>query len=345
MLRTKPITLPDLADLDGGGQPRLLPIDSIDEDPEQPRREFDGDSLRELAETIKARGVRSPVSVRAHPSESGRWMLNFGARRLRASRLAGHWDIPAFVDEAFDSYDQVIENEQREGLNPLELALFIKRQLERGESRIDIARGIGKSPSYITVASALVDAPEWLMDAYRAGKCRGMFELCELRRLHQQDGTVVESWLAGVDSVGRVELRRLKEKVCGDVAPAFKPGDPSRSSQGARIASIAETGSPANQAATPEPPLRPPVAMKPIAAKEFEPFKSDDSHAQTARPAESECLLVEALHEGEKVRVVLDELPITTATVYVVSENRGRDIAPLRALGRIELVRGTISRP
>jgi len=113
-LRIKRISLPDLAALDAGGQPRLLPVDSIDEDPEQPRREFDDDSLRELAETIKARGVRSPVSVRAHPSEPGRWMLNFGARRLRASRLAGKADVPAFVDESFDSYDQVIENEQRE---------------------------------------------------------------------------------------------------------------------------------------------------------------------------------------------------------------------------------------
>ena len=82
----------DLAELDapisgqGGGTPMLLPLDSIDEDPEQPRREFDAEALQELADTIRERGVRQPVSVRPHPEQPGRWMLNFGARRLRASQ-------------------------------------------------------------------------------------------------------------------------------------------------------------------------------------------------------------------------------------------------------------------
>ena len=173
--------------------------------------------LVQLAEKFGFRSVLvvPAVSVRPHPCEPGRWMLNFGARRLRASKLASKPDIPAFVDETFDSYDQVIENERREGLKPLEIALFIKRHLDRGHSRKDIARGIGKSPSYITVASALIDAPDWLMDAYRTGKCRGMFELCELRRLYEEDAAAVHAWLAGVDFVGRVELRRLKERVRG----------------------------------------------------------------------------------------------------------------------------------
>jgi ParB family chromosome partitioning protein len=92
------------------GAPLRLPIATIDEDPDQPRQEFDDDSLAELAETIKERGVRQPVSVRAHPSEPGRWMLNFGARRLRASKLAGLSEIPAFVDQTANSVDQFIEN-------------------------------------------------------------------------------------------------------------------------------------------------------------------------------------------------------------------------------------------
>ena len=68
------------------GTPLSLPIDSIDEDPEQPRREFEPEAMAELAQTIEARGVRQPVSVRPHPQHPGRWMLNFGARRLRASK-------------------------------------------------------------------------------------------------------------------------------------------------------------------------------------------------------------------------------------------------------------------
>ena len=103
------------------GAPMLLLLDSIDEDPDQPRKEFDPDKLAELAETIRERGVRQPVSVRRHPQHADRWILNFGARRLRASRLVGKTDIPAFVDNSPDSYDQVIENEQRENLTPLDL--------------------------------------------------------------------------------------------------------------------------------------------------------------------------------------------------------------------------------
>src|SRR6478735_1085141 len=86
----------------GGGRPLLLSIELIDEDPAQPRREFDPSGLAELAATIATRGVRQPVSVRRHPAAPDRWMLNFGARRLRASKLAGMGDIPAFVDEAAD---------------------------------------------------------------------------------------------------------------------------------------------------------------------------------------------------------------------------------------------------
>src|SRR5450432_2763441 len=132
------------------GIPMMLPLDAIDEDPDQPRREFDEESLRGLAATIADKGVRQPVSVRPHPHDPGRWMLNFGARRLRASRLAGKETIPEFQDIAADSYAQVIENEQREGLRPLELAMFVKRELALGRSQSDIARLLGKSRTYIT---------------------------------------------------------------------------------------------------------------------------------------------------------------------------------------------------
>ena len=119
-----PLQLDDLAALDAptlgtNGQPLMLPVESIDEDPEQPRREFDANALHDLAETIRERGVRQPISVRPDFQRAGRWVLNFGARRVRASRLAGLTEIPAFIDTPADSYDQVIENEQREGLKPL----------------------------------------------------------------------------------------------------------------------------------------------------------------------------------------------------------------------------------
>ena len=127
-----------------GGAPLQLPLDLIDEDPDQPRKDFCPTALAELAESIKVRGVLQAISVRRHPNKPDHWMVNFGARRLRASHLAGKATIPAYVDNAMDSYDQVIENEQRECLSPLELAMFMQKQLQLGTSASEIARTLGK---------------------------------------------------------------------------------------------------------------------------------------------------------------------------------------------------------
>jgi ParB family chromosome partitioning protein len=192
------------------GTPMRISLDAIDEDPDQPRQEFDDESLTELADTIKARGVRQPVSVRPHPTQPGRWMLNFGARRLRASRLAGIPDIPAFVDKTANSVDQFIENEQRKGLTPLEIALFVQRALKQGHTQADIARSIGKSRQYVTLATALYDPADWLMAAYREGRCRGLNDLYELRKLAAEHPQYVEAWASDRGVVTRELVMALR---------------------------------------------------------------------------------------------------------------------------------------
>ena len=192
------------------GTPMRIALDAIDEDTAQPRQEFDDQSLAELAETIKDRGVRQPVSVRPHPMQPGRWILNFGARRLRASRLAEMDDIPAFVDHTANSVDQFIENEQRKGLTPLEIALFVQRSLNRGQSQADIARAIGKSRQYVTMATALIDAPDWLLSAYREGRCRGLNELHELRKLANEHPQYVEAWTSDRSPITRDRVLALR---------------------------------------------------------------------------------------------------------------------------------------
>ena len=192
------------------GAPLMLLTEAIEEDPSQPRREFDAEALQQLADTITERGVRQPISVRAHPHRPGRWVLNFGARRLRASKLAGKAEIPAFIDETADSYDQVIENEQREGLKPLEIALFVQQRLSAGDSQADIARRLGKSRTFVTYATALIDAPDWLMTAYREGRCRGARELHELRGLHAVHPKPVEEWLGVAEPITRDRIAALK---------------------------------------------------------------------------------------------------------------------------------------
>ncbi len=211
------LQLRDLAALDevpseAVGQPMSVAVGLIDEDPGQPRTEFDPESLQELALTIADRGVCQPVSVRAHPDAPGRFLLNFGARRLRAARLAGKDEIPAFVADLGDGYAQVIENEQREALKPMELALFVQRRIGAGESLAEIARRLGKTRGYLTFVTALIDAPEWLLELYRSGKCRGMTELYELRRLHEAAPQAVESWVEGRETISRTDLSAFKSE-------------------------------------------------------------------------------------------------------------------------------------
>jgi ParB family chromosome partitioning protein len=236
-----PLQLDDLAALDApsptsSGQPLLLPVADIDEDPEQPRREFDANALHELAATIRERGVRQPISVRPNLQASGRWVLNFGARRLRASRLAGIETIPAFIDTTADSYDQVIENEQREGLKPLELALFVQKRLALGDKQADIAKNLGKSRQWVTLATALIEAPDWLLQAYREGRCRGMNELYELRRLHGEYAAEVEAWATGHPGMTRDRIAELRAELERAAPPAGSPADAALSAASPRVA-------------------------------------------------------------------------------------------------------------
>jgi ParB family chromosome partitioning protein len=210
-------------ELERAGKPMLLPIELIDEDPEQPRVEFAEQPLKDLAGSIKSAGVKQPISVRPHPTAPGRYMLNFGARRLRASKLAGQEVIPAFIDEVLGAYDQVIENEQREGLTPLELALFVQKRLAVGDSQAQIARGIGKSKMMVTYATALINADDWLMNLYRTGQCTGLAELYELRKLHASCASEVEAWAADLAEISRRDVAALKAELSGDAtrpAPA-----------------------------------------------------------------------------------------------------------------------------
>jgi ParB family transcriptional regulator, chromosome partitioning protein len=212
------LQLDDLAALDAptlhaAGQPLMLAADAIDEDPDQPRHEFDSNALNELAETIRDRGVRQPISVRPNLQQAGRWVLNFGARRLRASRLAGLKEVPAFIDTTADSYDQLIENEQREGLKPLELALFVQKRLAMGDKQAEIAKRLGKSRQWVTLTTALIEAPDWLLQAYREERCRGMNELYELRRLHGEHAQAVEAWVTQQPAITRDRIAVLRDQL------------------------------------------------------------------------------------------------------------------------------------
>jgi len=311
--------LPNLEDtpIAAAGRPVLLAIDLIDEDPLQPRSEFAAEALGELARTIAARGVLQPVSVRSHPKQAGRWMLNFGARRLRAARLAAITEIPAFLDETADSFDQVLENEQRENLQPLELALFVQRQLQTGMSQAEVARRLGKTRGYITFVGALIDPPDWLLELYRAGRCRGLKELYELRKLGEERPAAVRKWLDGRSDVSRADVEALKKTL----------GDSGGSPREAPACSLMPASVPPTET------LASSVAPQAHSSRGVEHVKP--------RTAPAIPVVLEALHQGERVTVDLTEIPAEDGLVFVLGQAlmrrmsvRAADLRLVRVLRR-----------
>ncbi|MCU7942128.1 MAG: ParB/RepB/Spo0J family partition protein [Candidatus Thiodiazotropha sp. (ex Cardiolucina cf. quadrata)] len=139
-----------------------LPVDLIQRGRYQPRREFDADSLRELADSIAAQGVIQPVVVR--PVENERYELIAGERRWRAAQQAGLDEIPVVIKEVTEEAAMamgLIENIQREDLNPLEEANAMSRLLlEFGLTHQEVAKAVGKSRTTVTNLLRLLELNE-----------------------------------------------------------------------------------------------------------------------------------------------------------------------------------------
>lgn len=207
------------------GKPLDIPLEHIEEDPNQPRKEFTPEAMQEMTDSIRARGVKTPVSVRTHPVKPGKWMLNFGARRYRGSLAAGRESIPAFVDESHDDYDQVIENIQRDDLKPMELAFFIKKRLDAGDQKKVIAKNLGKDGAIITQHLALIDPPACIEDAYSNGKCVSPKTLYELRGLYDKFPEQVEAWCVDAKEITRKTVSDLADELKGNKKPAPAAGE------------------------------------------------------------------------------------------------------------------------
>ncbi len=131
---------------------RLIPVEKITRSPYQPRREFDQVALEELANSIKAQGIIQPVVVRQ--LQTGDFELIAGERRWRASQIAGLHEIPAIVRDISDSAVlamALIENIQRENLNPIEEAYSLHRLIEEFDmTHQQAAEAVGRSRTSVT---------------------------------------------------------------------------------------------------------------------------------------------------------------------------------------------------
>ncbi|QNK39501.1 ParB/RepB/Spo0J family partition protein [Caproicibacter fermentans] len=149
-------------DLEGGQTSVNLSLDEIEPNRGQPRREFNEEALQELAESIRQHGVLQPLLVR--PIFSGGYQIVAGERRWRAARMAELKEVPAVVREMSDSEVMqlaLIENLQREDLNPLEEAQGYQSLIETyGMTQEEVANTVGKSRPAVANALRLLNLPE-----------------------------------------------------------------------------------------------------------------------------------------------------------------------------------------
>lgn len=154
---------------------REIPIDSILRNPYQPRNQFDVEKLEELTASVREYGVLQPLIVTEHTEGAigERFRLIAGERRWRAAKQAGLRTVPVVVREATERDIlewALIENIQREDLNPLEEALAYQQMAEVGDLTHDeVADRVGKSRSAVTNTMRLLQLPEAIQDMVRRG--------------------------------------------------------------------------------------------------------------------------------------------------------------------------------
>jgi ParB family chromosome partitioning protein len=197
----------------------MVPVDQLDEDPDNPRKDFPPEAIEELAQDIAQRGILQPIVV-SDRNDKGRYLIRFGSRRWRAAIQAGLTTVPViFAVEARNAYDQVAENLKRQNLSPLELAQFIRRRVDAGESNAEVGRQLGMDLSTVAHHLALLSLPPVLDQALKNGRCESPRTLHELSRLHEEQPEQVAALVAGTEPITREAVASLRD-AARLVAPA-----------------------------------------------------------------------------------------------------------------------------
>ena len=154
------------------GKTVSLRISEIEPNREQPRKQFDEEALSDLAGSIAEHGVLQPLLVR--PLPGGGYQLVAGERRWRASRMAGLTEVPVVIREMTDQEAAelaLIENLQRQDLNPMEEALGYRTLMDQyGMTQEDAARAVGKSRPAVANALRLLNLPDEIAEMVSSGK-------------------------------------------------------------------------------------------------------------------------------------------------------------------------------
>lgn len=219
--------LGDLPPTEQAGTPSwTLPIQKVEPNPLQPRKHFDEDELQALADSIASHGLIQPLTVRK--MEGGFYQIIAGERRWRAARMAGLSEIPAVVVEADDQTAAelaLIENLQRQDLNPVEEAMGYRRLLEEyGMTQEQAAECVGKSRPAVANALRLLALPEEILNMLADGRLSAGHAraVLTLKTASQQQ--------AAAQKIAALELSvRQAELMCRSLAkekPAQEPAKP-----------------------------------------------------------------------------------------------------------------------
>ena len=306
-----------------------LALNLIDEDPEQPRREdnpgFSEEKLNELAKSIARRGVKTPIYVHDNPENPGRFIINHGARRFRASKLAGKTTVPAHVDNDYTRTDQLTENLLREGNTPLEIATAIGEFIKRGMKKKEIAECIGKTAGYVTQYSSLLKLPHSIAKAFATNRLTDVTIIYELVQLHHHHPEAVDTWVnddsqeftRGSLKYLRIYLAQKQEEsefdtvmLGGDIDDY--PSGKNNQIQTASGSSLHSAVSPAYEDATDQ-------------ALSLAELGGTKSSRPQVDPSKFKKAIVQVLHKNRVARLMLDRRPPTEGSAWLKYEDDGHE--------------------
>ena len=299
----------DLSGLDAPTAPAdraaRAPLRRFEEDPENPRTEFEGPEFDSFVADIKQRGILQPLVVTK--TAHGKLRIRFGARRFRAAAILKLDYIPYVVvddERQLDSYAQVSENEQRKNLEPLELARFIARRVQAGEAKGFVAEKLGVPAHDVTYLLSMLDAPDFICELYTSGKCRSPQFLYRLRRLFEKHPELVRNRVEALGPITHADLDSITAEIEGPKEQTKKaPLDADADPPTAQAASA-----PASKVAPPA--HQPRIEPSPRAAKESDRIRKP---------------LLLGRHDERDVMLVLSKRPSSGGQIFVRYEDNGAE--------------------
>jgi len=200
-----------------------IPTDLIEPNPFQPRMSFDQDSLEELAESIRTLGLIQPITVRR--KADGRYQIISGERRFRACRQAGMDMVPAYIRDANDQgmlEMAIVENIQREDLDPIEIAMSYQRLIEECSlTQEQMAVRVGKKRASVTNYLRLLKLPAKIQHALKVG----LLSVGHAKVLLGIDDIMLQEYLCDLVIKDELSVRQLEDKIRKMTQKKEKPVD------------------------------------------------------------------------------------------------------------------------